>query len=123
MTKIVFNNCYGGFSLSAAGIIRYAAIKGISLFEGGNKAFGGTEFYTTAEAAETKDYKFHFRDRDLDRADPALAQVVEELGGKANGPFAVLLIQEIPEGGKYRIQEYDGNEWVEQPDDIEWKIA
>jgi phage major head subunit gpT-like protein len=58
-----------------------------------------------------------------DRADPILAQVVEELGEAANGDCAELCIRELEPGTKYRIQEYDGSEWVETPEDINWQVA
>lgn len=44
------------------------------------------------------------------RDDPVLVEVVEELGGKANGKFADLQIVEIPDGMVYDIDEYDGIE-------------
>lgn len=97
MTKVVYNNCYGGFSLSEKAIARYKEIKG-SISE---------QFY----------------DRDIDRDDPALVQVVEELGKGANGFLASLRIEDVPAGTKYRIDEYDGNENVMTVDDYEWKVA
>jgi hypothetical protein len=58
-----------------------------------------------------------------DRADPALVQVVEELREEADGDCANLLIRELDRGTRYRIQEYDGSEWVETEYDIEWQVA
>jgi len=92
MPKIVYNGCYGGFGLSEEAKERYAELTGCD-----------PDFY----------------DRELPRHDPALVQVVEELGDEANGFCAQLRIEEI-EGTKYRIDEYDGYESVEQPNDIEW---
>lgn len=97
MTKIVYNDCYGGFSLSDVGIARYKEIKG-SVPE---------DFY----------------DRNIERDDPALVQVVEELGDRASGGFAKLKIKEVPAGTRYRIDEYDGNENVMTINDYEWKTA
>lgn len=94
MTKIVYNACYGGFSLSDAAIERYAEIKGITIY-----------------------------DRAIERNDPALVQVVEELGDKANGSCTELFITDIPAGTLYRIDEYDGLESVMTIDDYEWKVA
>jgi len=54
----------------------------------------------------------------VDRHDPALVQVVEELGNKANGNYAELRIAEV--SGPYRIDEYDGSESVETPDSYDW---
>jgi hypothetical protein len=56
--------------------------------------------------------------RDVDRHDPALVQVVEELGKKAGGNYAELAIAEVY--GPYRIDEYDGYESVETADSYDW---
>lgn len=55
---------------------------------------------------------------DVERHDPALVQVVEELGDKASGRFAKLRIAEV--SGPYRIDEYDGFESVETPGTYDW---
>jgi hypothetical protein len=60
-------------------------------------------------------------DRDVCRHDPALVQVVEELGEKANSECANLKIQEV--NGLYRIDEYDGTESVVAPDGYDWENA
>lgn len=87
MQKIVINTCYGGFGLSDAAMLRYAEIKKI-------------------EDVNT----IHIYD--ICRADPALVQVVEELGVKSFGLYAELHIVEIPEDVKWHIHEYDGYEHV-----------
>lgn len=98
MTKIVYNACYGGFGLSEKAINRYWQIKG--------------------EPAPNDWY-----DRDVDRADPILVQVVEELGKEANGYCAKLVIDELPSGTLYRIDEYDGLESIMTQSDYKWSIA
>ena len=139
MTKIVYNACYGGFSLSDEAIMRYAEIKGITLYSSKSK-YGLTcyylctpEEYERIEAEESanptapgrydRSNAMYFSDRDIERNDPALVQVVEELGDKANGRCAMLRIEEIPSGTLYRIDEYDGNESIETKDTYEWKVA
>lgn len=52
-------------------------------------------------------------DYGIDRADPALIKVVEELGDRASGCCAKLAVVEIPdEATDYDISEYDGAESV-----------
>lgn len=51
-------------------------------------------------------------DGSLDRNDPLLIQVIEELGDEANTRVSKLTIVEIPDGVEYSIGEYDGMEHV-----------
>lgn len=94
MTKIVYNACYGGFSLSDEGFALY------------------TEYGGVAESMY-----------DIDRTEPALVNAVEELGARANGRYANLKIRELPTGTRYRIDEYDGSERVITIDEYEWRTA
>ena len=118
MTKIVYNACYGGFSLSDEAILRYAEIVGIKLISGKTR-FGNTEFTYINEDGE----EAYFYDRELSRKDPVLVQVVEELGEKADGPCAFLQIAEVPAGTLFRITEFDGYEAVETQEYIDWEVA
>jgi hypothetical protein len=93
MTKIVYNACYGGFSLNKEEIERY-------------KELGGTH--------RGPDYL-------IARDDPILVQVVEE--GKASGKYSDLEIRDIPAGSKYRIHEYDGMEYPKMIDEYVWTSA
>lgn len=141
MTKIVYNACHGGFGLSHDGVVRYAELKGLTLYlekvEGG---LGLVTYWTIppdqwpkrieGEASleeRIANNKVHSENtiysRNIPRTDPALAQVVEELGTRANGAHASLRIAEVPAGSKYRIDEYDGAESVETPDSYDWQIA
>ena len=88
MNKVVINNCYGGFGLSEKAIKRYEELSG--------KAFPDMSW-------------------DVERHDPALVQVVEELGEEANGDCACLSVEEIP-GNRYYITEYDGIEEIHCPE-------
>ena len=140
--KVVYNACHGGFSLSEAGVRRYAELKGLTLFKETNR-FGDTwwlvpkeqrtgiidgDGWSTASMdqriASNKRYsEITLNPREIDRADAALVQVVEELGDEANGPFAQLRISDVPAGSRYRIDEYDGAESVMTVDDYDWKVA
>lgn len=113
MTKIAYNACYGGFSLSEAAIVRYLEIKEIESVEKVNR-WGGTYREVNGE---------YFSDRDIARNDPALIQVIEEMGPDANGSCANLRIAELDAGTLYRIDEYDGNESVVTSDDYDWSVA
>lgn len=138
MTKIVYNACYGGFGLSHEAMMRYAEIKGITLYP--NKDTWGTSYYLCpveefdriiaeerAMPVDTRRFDrssaLYFCDRDIDRADPALAQVVEELGDAASDQFAKLRIEDVPAGTLYRIDEYDGRETVMTQNDYDWNVA
>ena len=87
MKKIVINACHGGFGLSDLAMRRYAEIKKI-------KDLNTIHVY------------------DIDRADPDLVQVVEELGEESYDRYADLKIVEIPEDVDWYIHEYDGLEHV-----------
>lgn len=141
MTAIVYNACYGGFSLSDAAIRRYAEIKGLTLYPETEDSFTTAWWivppeqrpepikvwhtaslehriaYNAAITAIQLDY------RSIPRNDPALAQVVRELGRAASGSCAQLELVEVPAGSHYRIDEYDGRETVETPDSYAWSIA
>jgi hypothetical protein len=111
MTKIVYNACFGGFGLSERAMVRYAELKGWTY--------------------KPEDYQGYFVDEkgvrqnrwDLDRVDPLLAQVVEELGDGVNTRFSNLRIRDLPPGTRYIITEYDGNEGVVTIDEHDWDIA
>ena len=82
--KIVINSCYGGFGLSEEGDKLYAKLSGLS----------------------------GVYDRDIERDDPHLIQVIETLGEKANSLCSELTIVEIPADVEWHIDDYDGMEHV-----------
>ena len=68
--------------------------------------------------------------------DPAMVKLVQEKKFDELETYVILKYPEItrfgmrdlevewiPEGRKFRIAEYDGKEWVEYEDDIEWVTA
>lgn len=135
MVKIVYNSCHGGFGLSEQAILRYAELNGFKLYVDKRKPYNlyykvPVEEYDKleAEANRTKDYSatrevIFSAHNSLERDDPVLVQVVEELGAEANGDYARLDICDIPAGTRWRIREYDGYESIETPGDIDWNIA
>lgn len=92
MVKVVVNKCFGGFSLSPAALETYATFTGTPISNNDG--------------------------REIPRHDPALVRVVETMGAKANGEFAELHIVDI-ESDRYRIRDYDGQEWTETPESID----
>lgn len=80
--KVVINTCFGGFSVSR-------------------------------KAMEQMGFKWDgYGYPEIERTDPRLVAVVEELGKKASGPTAELRVVEIPDGIEYEIEEYDGYEHI-----------
>lgn len=138
MTKIVYNACYGGFGLSHEAVMRYAELKGIKLYF--NKDYSMYNYYlipveeynrirAEEQAKPVGSGRFkesnaaYFSVCSIDRTDPALVQVVEELGEKASGPYSNLKIDNIPTGTLYRVEEYDGYESIMVQDDYNWNVA
>ena len=108
MTKVVFNNAYGGFTLSNEACDRLVEL-----------GYDGLKLNPNYDAEENAfyDYKY-FNDHLIPRHHPLLVKVVEELAEKASGPHSKLEIKEV--NGPYRIVEYDGWETVETPETIDW---
>jgi hypothetical protein len=103
MYKVVYNGCFGGFSLSAEAV-RLA-----------KRAAGKDSAWTNVSE------EYGYLEGSIERHDPVLVAVVERLGKAASGRCADLKIAEI-ESNTYRIDEYDGSESVEVPSDIEWTV-
>jgi len=101
MIKVVYNSDYGGFALSKKASIMFNRLKG---YQVSDKGYVNPEYGYIDE---------------LPRHDEDLVKVVEELGMKASGYYSELKIAKIP-GDKYIINEYDGFESVQAPEDIDW---
>lgn len=100
--KVAYNACFGGFSLSKKAVQRAKQLLGT------NEKWGEVD----------DDYGFVYG---IERHDPLLIQVIEEMGEEASGSCAKVRIAEI-ETNTYRIDEYDGMESVETKDDIDWTV-
>ena len=88
--KIVINATYGGFSICKDAEDLYCAYAGITEKDRGT-----------------------FRNRAIERDDPILIRVLEQLGVmECSGDHACLRIVEIPDDVEWTIEEYDGKEWV-----------
>lgn len=121
--KVVINACYGGFSLSPKALELYWSKKGkkIYWFASGRPDFSDYIPIDDPEnhfvpipcfTKEWNDKKTTSTHLDVERNDPTLVEVVEEMGQAANGTYAELSIVEIPDDVEWEIEEYDGIEWV-----------
>lgn len=132
--KVVINRCYGGFGLSHEAILRYFEIKGITVYPEQDESYWRFRTYWLVkpeDRIESKEgeafYAMSIEDRraynkarseqtmyprDIERHDPVLVQVVEEMGDAADGDHAELAVVEIPDDVEYIIEEYDGLEHI-----------
>lgn len=101
MVKVVYNQSFGGFSISKK-CAEWMASRG------------------NQEAAEMLEYKTFHGYYDGPRHDPLLVMAIEELGEEeSSGDMSRLAIKRL-EGKKYFIREYDGSETVIEPQDVNW---
>lgn len=109
--KIVYSACYGGYGLSEQAVIRYAELTGIKIYP--EKESFYTMYYLTPPTGDEQvdGNRDTFEVDSIERHDPFLVQVVEELGEEANSRFSKLTIYET-DSRMYRIDEYDGYETV-----------
>lgn len=131
MTRIVINNCYGGFGLSDVAFERYLDLKGITWYRSKKPEFGFYRYYSIPEEEWNRLYEqeksktvtpdtikttneTYLSYYDIKRDDPILVQVVEELGDLASGRFSKLKVVEIPDGINWEIDDYDGVESIHE---------
>ena len=135
--KIVINKCFGGFGLSFLGVMRYAELAGFKLYPWldeitkkvyGDRAVIGNNELThhfsrvPADGLEKSGCGLdwpklpegaYWSDSDLDRSDPILVRLVEEMGSEAaSGRYAKLAVVEVPDDVEWEIDEYDGSEKI-----------
>jgi hypothetical protein len=86
-----------------------------------NDSYGGYGLSEEAKA-RLKELGQEYGKYEIPRHDPILIRVIEELGSdRASGNHAQLKIVEIV-GRTYRVEEYDGMEWVVTPNIEEWTV-
>jgi hypothetical protein len=111
MPRVVVNACHGGFGLSHDAVMRYSELAGLNLRPVKNEQLS---FVTNYYIDGVIDDDNLWVDFDLDRTDPLLVQVVEELGELASGQYSKLRIADVPEGVKWFIDDYDGVETIHE---------
>ena len=119
MGKVVYNSCYGGFSLSEKAVKLGRKISGDPKWAGA--VLPGELYGDGSGRCERDRFDMFHIDYDIPRHDAVLVSVVERLGDAASGAMARLRVEEVD--GKYRIYEYDGMETVETPGGYDWKTA
>jgi hypothetical protein len=143
--KIVINKCFGGFDLSHKAIMLYAKKKGMGIYayetdysdrltpndfsvkyikvednesyryclDYLTKDFGDSFIDLDDSGKEINDY--YFSKYDIERTDPALVEVVEELKEEASANGSELIVGEVPDDVPYEIHDHDGWEEVTAP--------
>ena len=125
--KVVYNSCFGGFSLSDKAVIwleKNAEDEELRGFlkvkrEEASKIPAKECWPSSVEDIMQYSMRYDFKEHGIPRHHPDLIKVVEKLKDKADGMCAELRIAKI-KGSLYRIDEYDGAETVIEPEDYDW---
>lgn len=104
--KIVINVFYGGFSLSDAAVRRLREL-------GCEAAWREVLVGEVLPDGSIEEVNWGYL-RKIQRDDPLLVRVVEELGELASGRVACLRVVEIPADVEWVISEHDGMETVDE---------
>jgi hypothetical protein len=123
--KVVINVCHGGFGLSEEAIERYIDLKGLCLYKDFDSTWKTNSYYTVPVEEYkrianndkkignySKSNALTWSHYSIQRTDPLLVQVVEEMGENADSRYSSLKVVEIPDDVEWQIEEYDGSEWV-----------
>jgi hypothetical protein len=97
--EVVFNTCYGGFSIRREAINRMIEL-------------GSEEALNHFNKCEGYPYKVYSYNPNVPRFDPILVRVVKELKNKASGSCSSLAIGKISLENLINIDDYDGKEEV-----------
>ena len=115
MNKVVYNSCYGGFSISDKAVLwleqnareeirEYLKLKRA-------EAEKKTNLWSTIESDMGYSLVYYFHEDGIKRHDPDLVHCVETLGKDASGECANLNVYSL-NGTIYKINEYDGLETI-----------
>lgn len=143
--KMVLNRQLGYFDLSLKAIQRFAELENLTLYY--YKRTDSADIYEKIDIASERDLFRHrilvvqkdlgsildlsgdsysdivFDVDSIDRCNPNLIKVVEELGKEVNCFWSWLEVVEIKPGTKFFIDTDDGMETIITEDDIVWTIA
>ena len=108
--KIVINRKHGGFGLSEEAVLLYGDKKNLNIIAKQDEKIKTITHYYFNEVKEENG----FGEWEIERNDPVLVEVVEQLGDLANGYYSKLKIVEIPDDVKWYIHDYDGLEEVNE---------
>ena len=108
--KIVINKKHGSFSLSKEAVLLYGDKKGLNIIAEEDKVIKRITHYYLNEVKEENG----FAEWEIERTDPVLIEVVEQLGDLANGRYSKLKVVEVPDDVKWYISDYDGIEEVHE---------
>ena len=117
--KIIKNACYGGFGLSDKACEWLIENKGWKVTEyekDGNTLKDAEAELILAENSFFNKYLIRGTHDEL-RVNKDVIECVETLGEKANGQFASLKIEEIPDDVEWYIDDYDGIETIHEVHD------
>lgn len=138
MTKIVVNRKHGGFGLSPKAEMRYLELIGKECYFYKQTKYAhdnnGVEEYTRISVDESQEaFMTHtvtkylgdiindlpnddtyWYDGNLERDDPILVKVVEEMGEESFGAYSKLEVVEIPDDVVWLIDDYDGYESIHE---------
>ena len=103
--KIVINRKYGGFGLSEEAVLLYGDKKGLNIIAKQDEKIKTIIHYKEQNG---------FGEWEIERNDPVLVEVVEQLGDLANGHYSKLKVVEVPDDIKWYISDYDGIEEVHE---------
>lgn len=104
--KVVINRCFGGFALSEAGRKELCLRKGWILNPNGVATTFDGEFVSLLA---------------LNRTDPDVVAVVEELGDEASATGSRLKVVDVPDDVEWFIHNYDGLESVHEKNRV-WTV-
>ena len=108
--KIVINKHYGSFGLSEEAVLFYGDKKGLNIIAKQDEVVKDLCHYYLNEEKEENS----FCEWDIERNDPVLVEVVEQLGDLANTRHTRLKVVEVPDDVKWYIHDYDGLEEVHE---------